>query len=458
MAAYRGKILVIDDDTDVLTSVKLLLKQHFEEVTTRSDPRALHELISKGGYDLVLLDMNFAKGEHDGRAGFYWLNRILEIDPDVMVVMMTAYGEIDLAVKAIKQGASDFVLKPWKNEKLMATLHAALRLGRSRLEVRRLRGTQQRLHQDLDQPFDQLIGQSPAFLRVMETVRKVARTDANVLILGENGTGKEVVARALHRQSLRQDKVFISVDLGAVHEHLFESELFGHVKGAFTDAREDKAGRFELASEGSLFLDEIGNLSVPLQAKLLAVLQNRVVNRIGSNRSQAIDIRLICATNMPLRQMVAENRFRQDLLYRINTVEILLPPLRERPEDIPELTQHFLETYCQKYHKSGLRLGAATLQKLVRYQWPGNIRELQHAVERAVLLAEGETLTGDDFFLHDALEPSAVSSDHTLNLEANERQLVSRALERSRGNISHAARELGITRAALYRRMEKHGL
>lgn len=457
MTIHEGRILVVDDDSDVLTSVRLLLKKQFREVQTRNNPIEINELVSTGHFDLVLLDMNFSKGEHNGRAGFYWLSRILEINPETVVVMMTAYGEIELAVKAIKQGATDFVLKPWKNEKLVATLLSALRLRKSKLEVEKLRDTQQRLHKDLDQPFDHLIGKSKAFRKVMDTVRKVAKTDANVLILGENGTGKEVVARALHRQSLRQHKVFISVDLGAVHENLFESELFGQVKGAYTDAREDKAGRFELASEGSLFLDEIGNLSVPLQAKLLAVLQNRQVTRIGSNRTTPIDIRLICATNMPLREMVADGRFRQDLMYRINTVEIILPPLRERVEDIPALVAHFLENYSRKYNKPGLSLETATANKLLSYHWPGNIRELQHAVERAVILAEGQSLATEDFFLNDIFTRNEPESEN-LNLDENEKQLVERALERSRGNISHAARELGITRAALYRRMEKHGL
>ena len=454
MSKIQGKILVIDDDPDVLTSVKIFLKQHFSLVRTEQNPQDLNHLLSEENYDVILLDMNFKKGANDGKAGLYWLNHILEIKSDAIVILMTAYGEIELAVNAIKKGAVDFVLKPWKNEKLLATILSAMRLRKSHLEVEKLRTAQQTISDDLNKT---LVGHSAAIKAVFDTIRKVAKTDANVLILGENGTGKEVVARALHRESKRREKVFIGVDLGAIHENLFENELFGSVKGAYTDAKADKAGRFELASEGTLFLDEIGNLSVPLQAKLLRAIQDRKVVRLGSNREIPIDIRLICATNMPLYEMVGESKFRQDLLYRINTVEIRLPALRERIEDIPLLVDHFMDIYTKKYNKEELKVDRSTLQKLARYHWPGNIRELQHAIERAVILCEGESLTSDDFFLKDFTMPQT-AENITLNLNENERSLIARALEKNRGNISHAARELGITRAALYRRMEKYDL
>jgi DNA-binding NtrC family response regulator len=402
--------------------------------------------------------MNFTKDSTSGYEGFHWLNKILELDPSAVVILITAYGDVELAVRAIKEGAMDFVVKPWQNEKLLATLSAAMRLRRSKVEVDSLRSRQDRLSADLDQPFTELVGVCPAMQQVFATVQKVAKTDANVLILGENGTGKELVARELHRQSVRKDEVFISVDMGAISETLFESELFGHTRGAFTGAREDRPGRFEIASRGTLFLDEIGNLSLPLQAKLLTVLHNRKVIRVGSNKPRDIDIRLICATNLPIHEMVAEKEFRQDLLYRINTVEIHLPPLRDREEDIPLLTEHFLRIYSKKYRKPQMRLNTSTLKKLQKYHWPGNIRELQHAIERAIIMSESQVLQPPDFFLSSAeVKENGLIFDN-YNLEEVEKTVIRKAITKHAGNISQAARELGLTRASLYRRLEKYGL
>jgi len=454
-----SKILVIDDDEDVLLAARLLLKQHASLVHTERDPQAIPALLQNENYDIILLDMNFAQDATSGREGFYWLDKILEIAPSAVVILITAYGGVDTAVRAIKKGATDFVLKPWQNEKLLGTLSAAAELRQSRLEVADLRQRQKDLSAALDQPFHDLIGASPAIQTVFEAVRKVATTDADVLILGENGTGKELVARALHRQSGRADEVFVSVDMGAVHETLFESELFGHVKGAFTDAREDRAGRFEVASGGTLFLDEIGNLPLASQAKLLTVLENRTVTRLGANTPRPIDVRLICATNMPIHDMVGRNEFRQDLLYRINTVEIRLPPLRERPDDIPLLAGHFLETYCRKYHKPLAQLHPTAREKLERYPWPGNVRELQHAIERAIIMTDARLLQPADLLLSPpdtSPRDGLVFEDY--NLETVERTVIRKAIDKHGGNISHAARELGLTRSALYRRLEKYGL
>ena len=454
-----GRILIVDDDEDVLLAARLLLKPHAELIHTERDPRALPSLLANEAYDVILLDMNFTQDATSGREGFHWLGRILEIDPSAVVILITAFGDVETAVQAIKAGAVDFVLKPWQNEKLLATLSAAMKLRTSRVEIDHLKARQRQLIADTDQPFHDLIGISPSMTRVFDTLERVAATEADVLILGENGTGKELVARALHRGSPRASEVFITVDMGAISETLFESELFGHVKGAFTDARENRAGRFEVASGGSLFLDEIGNLSMPLQAKLLSALENRTITRVGSNRPLPIDVRLICATNLPMGGLVARGEFRQDLLYRINTVEIHLPPLRDRKDDIPLLADHFLERYARKYHKPGLQIQPDTVARLQQYQWPGNIRELQHAIERAVILADGMVLQAVDFLLSTPgeQEPDRLAFDD-YNLEVVEKTVIRRAIEKHHGNISHAARELGLTRSALYRRLEKYGL
>ncbi len=453
-----GKVLVIDDDEDVLHAARLFLKQHFVAVHTEKKPEMLPGLLKNENYDVILLDMNFTRDVSSGSEGFYWLNQILTVDPSAVVVLITAFGDVEMAVQAIKAGATDFVLKPWQNEKLLATLSAAMNLRQSRVEVSHLKMQQQQLSADLDQQFQDFVGASAAMQNIFATIKKVAHTDANVLILGENGTGKELVARELHRQSQRGREVFISVDMGALSETLFESELFGHVKGAFTDAKEERAGRFEIASGGTLFLDEIGNLSLPLQAKLLTALQNRQITRLGSNQPRPIDIRLICATNMPIHDLVAEKRFRQDLLYRINTVEIKLPPLRERLEDIPLLVDHFLHLYSKKYQKPLKRVNAATFKKLEKYAWPGNVRELQHALERAVILGEEQVLQPGDFLLlpAEAKENGLVFDNY--NLEEVEKAVIRRTISKHGGNISQAARELGLTRTSLYRRLEKYGL
>jgi DNA-binding NtrC family response regulator len=452
-----GKVLIVDDNEDILNAGRLLLKQHLAVVDTEADPERIPGLLEEENYDVILLDMNFAKGATSGQEGFAWLRRILDLDPDAVVVLITAYGDVEMAVRAVKEGASDFVLKPWQNEKLLATLNAALSLRRSRTEAGALRSRQRQLSADLDQPFQDLIGRSPAMESVFRLVRKVAGTEANVLILGENGTGKELLAREIHRQSPRAREVFIGVDMGAVAETLFESELFGHVKGAFTDAREDRAGRFEVASGGTLFLDEIGNLSLPLQAKILTVLDSRQVIRVGSNKPIPIDVRLICATNLPVHAMVAQNKFRQDLLYRVNTVEIQIPPLRQRTEDIRPLVEYYLGQFGRKYHKPELTVSPAAYHKLQGYPWPGNVRELQHAVERAVIMSETPALQPADFFFRtpEAGGPEAAAD---YNLESMEKLLIERVVKKHDGNISRAAHELGLSRAALYRRMAKHGL
>lgn len=458
-AQTLGKILIIDDNEDLLFAAKMLLKKHAKEVIIEKDPRRIPFLITNNSFDVVLLDMNFREDTTSGKEGFYWLSQIKEIDPKAVVILITAFGDVEMAVQALKEGATDFILKPWQNEKLLATLHSAVKLKESYNEVDKLQKKQKQLQSDLKKPYTDIIGASASMKNIFSIIDKVAQTDANVLILGENGTGKELIARAIHDRSLRKDDIFVGVDMGAITETLFESELFGHKRGAFTDAKDDRAGRFEIADKGTLFLDEIGNLSMPLQSKLLTVLQKREVTRIGTNKAIPVDIRLICATNMHVHEMVLDNTFRQDLLYRINTVEIFLPPLRERQDDIPTLANYFLKQYCQKYRKSFHGFTSSALELLQRYQWPGNIRELQHAIERAIIMAEGNELDSRDFFFLSAKPasekaPTAV----TLNLDDMERSTIQRAIDKNGGNISKAAKELGLTRASLYRRLEKYGL
>ncbi len=458
MNKKTGKILVVDDDEDILQAARLLLKKHVAHVVTEKNQKSIPFLMKNEAFDVILLDMNFAKGATNGKEGFSWLSKILKIDPSVVVVLITAFGDVEMAVRAIKEGATDFVLKPWQNEKLIATISTVIRLRQSRIEADNLRSRQKQLSADLDQPFHDFIGHSPVMAKLFATIQKLAKTDANVLILGENGTGKELVARELHRQSQRADEVFISVDMGAVSETLFESELFGHVKGAFTDAREERAGRFEIASGGTLFLDEICNLPLTLQAKLLTVLDSRNVIRLGSNKHIPIDVRLICATNMPIHEMVAENKFRQDLLYRINTVEIHMPPLKERPEDIPLLVDHFLKIYRNKYNKPLKKMSPATMKRVEKYSWPGNVRELQHAIERAVIMSDSTAFQPSDFFFSaiETKEDSLIFEDY--NLEEIEKLVIRKALSKHGGNISLAAKELGLSRTSLYRRFEKYDL
>ena len=415
--------------------------------------------MSKENYDVILLDMNFTKDAISGQEGFSWLEKILSIDSKAVVVFITAYGDAEKAVRAIKAGATDFILKPWQNEKLIATVSAALKLKQSRQEVDSLKMKQQEISEVLDQPFHEFIGNSEEMRNVFATIQKVAKTDANILILGENGTGKELVARALHRNSPRSSEVFINIDLGSIAETLFESELFGHEKGAFTDAKKEKPGRFEIASGGTLFLDEIGNLTFPMQSKLLTVLERREVTRVGSNKPKNIDVRLICATNNNINQMVGEGQFRQDLLYRINTVEIHLPPLRERQGDIALLAKHFINIYSKKYKKEITNISAEALKKLNIYHWPGNVRELQHAIERAIIMCDTNILQPDDFFLTASSQAkSSTEGLDTYNLEEVEKAIINKVLKQYQGNITQAANELGITRTSLYRRMEKYDL
>jgi DNA-binding NtrC family response regulator len=454
-----GKILIIDDNEDLLFAAKMLLKKHAKEVTIEKDPRRIPFLVNNNSYDVILLDMNFTDDTTSGKEGFHWLKQIKEIDPKAVVILITAFGDVEMAVQALKEGATDFILKPWQNEKLLATLTSASRLKESYNEVEKLSTKQKQLQSDLKKPYSDIIGQSASMKNIFSIIDKVAKTDANILILGENGTGKELIARAIHDRSHRRDEIFVGVDMGAITESLFESELFGHKRGSFTDAKEDRAGRFEIADKGTLFLDEIGNLSMPLQSKLLTVLQKREVTRIGTNKSIPVDIRLICATNMHIHDMVMDNTFRQDLLYRINTVEIFLPPLRERQDDIPLLANHFLKSYSQKYRKDFQGFTPNALQLLQKYNWPGNIRELQHAIERAIIMAEGDFLDSRDFFFLSA-KPSneKAAVPNTFNLDEVEKNYIQKAIDKNGGNISKAAKELGLTRASLYRRLEKYGL
>ncbi len=459
MSKIKARILIVDDDADILLAAKMFLRQHFAIIHTENNPENIPDLLKSESYDVILLDMNFSRDATSGQEGFHWLNVILELDPAATVIFITGYGDIELAVQGVKEGASNFILKPWDNKKLQATIEASLSIRESKVELQSLRSTQKILIADRDQAYSDFIAISPAMKKVMNLAEKVAKTDANVLILGENGTGKEVIARVIHRVSKRGDNVFINVDLGAITESLFESELFGYKKGAFTDAKEDRAGRFEVATKGTIFLDEIGNLSPNLQSKLLSVLHNRKVVRLGSNKEISIDVRLICATNMPLYQMVSENKFRQDLLYRINTVEITLPPLRERLEDIEPLVEYFLNIYCKKYNIQKKRINAGTLKRLQKHSWPGNIRELQHAVERAVILSESNILEPQDFFMDDAgNKKDDLFAPDNLNLNEVEKLLIRKVVDKHGGNISRAAKELGLTRASLYRRIEKYGL
>jgi DNA-binding NtrC family response regulator len=451
------RILIVEDDGDILVAAKLLLKRHFAHVDTATDPDGIPALLAAAPYDAILLDMNFGVGERSGREGLYWLARILELDPEAVVILITAYSAVDTAVEAIKLGAIDFVAKPWQNEKLVATVQAAVRLRHSRSEAARLKDRNQELAAHLSRPSDVILGESAAMRAVFRIVAKAAPTDANVLILGENGTGKELVAREIHRQSARAGGVFMSVDLGAVAESVVPSELFGHRKGAFTGASENRIGRFQAADGGTLFLDELGNIPRHLQAKLLTALERREVVPVGANAPVPIDVRVISATNVARAELADEATFRQDLLYRLNTVEIELPSLRERPDDIPILADHFMRTYARKYGRPVRKIASAAMAIIGAYPWPGNVRSLRHALERAVILCEGDTLRADDFPLP-RVHRAGPEGGPAVTLAELERRAIAGALERHAGNVSHAARELGITRTSLYRRMGKYGL
>jgi DNA-binding NtrC family response regulator len=458
MAMIDATVLVIDDDEDILLSAKLFLKQQFSQVITCKSPKEINVLLSRNEIDIILLDMNYQKGVSDGREGLYWLDHILSIDKDYVVILMTAYGNVELAVQAIKKGATDFILKPWENEKLFATLSSASKLRQSNKKVNKLEKIHSSLQKDLNRQFENIIGTSEPIKHLQNILVKVGPTDANVLILGENGTGKQVFAYELHKLSPRKNQVFMHVDLGSLNENLFESELFGYAKGAFTDAKEDKPGRFEMAEGGTIFLDEIGNLSLSLQSKLLSVIQNRTINRLGESKERKINVRLITATNMPLNEMVAKGTFRQDLLFRINTVELLLPSLSNRGDDIILLASHFLNSFSNKYHKNFLNINEKAKSALLTYHWPGNIRELQHVIERAVIMSDGTEITTDDLQLSPQKFGANTIATNNLGLEEMEKLMVQKAIDKHKGNISRAAADLGLTRAALYRRIEKFEL
>jgi DNA-binding NtrC family response regulator len=456
----RARILVVDDDEDILQAARLFLKRHFAMVETLRDPVHLGERVRESAFDVLLLDMNFAAGRDDGAEGLTQLGKVLAIDPQAVVVLITAHGAVQLAVDAMKQGAADFVTKPWENERLLATLLAAYNLRRSRVEALELRDRNRGLAA-ATRTDAELIGTSAPMLRIFETIRRAAPTDANALILGENGTGKELVAREMHRHSRRATEVFLRVDLGALSPQLFESELFGHRRGAFTDARDDRIGLFRAATGGTLFLDEIGNVPLHLQSKLLTALERREVTPVGSDKPEAIDVRLICATNLPPERLADANVFRPDLLYRINTVDIMLPPLRERREDVPLLLEHFIAVYADKYNVAPKRLSAGALERLMAHSWPGNVRELRHAVERAVILGAGPILEAADFSLSAAARVEGATPSpaaEAARLDAIEKDAIRRVLQAHKGNVSRAANALGLTRGSLYRRMQKYGL
>jgi DNA-binding NtrC family response regulator len=469
----EGRILIVDDDEDILIAGKLLLKREFTSVSTCNLPEHIPDFLTGQNFDAILLDMNFGPGESSGAQGFYWLKKILEIKPDSVIIMITAHGGIDVAVEAMKLGATDFIAKPWQNEKVIATLSTAVLLGKSRSEAQELRAENQVLVQANNLPNTQkMIGLSAKMQQVQSIITRCAPTDANVLILGENGTGKELVARAIHQQSLRTHKIFMSVDLGAIAESLFESELFGHKKGAFTGAQQDRVGLLKAADGGTLFLDEIGNLPLHLQAKLLTILEQRKVIPLGANEAVSFDVRVISATNINKQDLQSDVKFRQDLLFRLNTVEINLPCLKERSDDIEPIATYYINFYSKKYHKPIKTLEYEALLAIKSYTWPGNIRELRHAIERAVILSQTPQLNKVDFQLESPISSPLTATNVTtsstpenklviedeLNLEVIEKQVITKALKKHRYNISHTAKELGLTRAALYRRMEKHGL
>ena len=452
----QGKILIIDDNEDVLFALNLLLEPYVEQIRVTTQPERIEHFMESYVPDVILLDMNFRRDAISGQEGFFWLEKIKKTDPDAVVLFITAYADTEKAVRAIKAGATDFIPKPWEKEKLLATLSAALKLRESRTEVRSLKRQVAALESSEDDGFE-IIGESNAMQEIFTTIEKLRDTDANILILGENGTGKDLVARALYHHSPRNGQVFVGIDLGSIPEQLFESELFGYEKGAFTDARRDKPGRMEVATGGTLFLDEIGNLSLPMQAKLLTAIEKQQITRLGATRPITIDVRLISATNINIHEMVGKGTFRQDLLYRINTIELHIPPLRERGNDIQLLADYFLARYARKYKKDIKGLSRDARSKLQNYNWPGNVRELQHAIERAVILSDGMMLKPENFML----QPTAsnkIAKLEELNLSILEKEAIERALRRAEGNVTRAAELLGITRFALYRKLDKLGL
>jgi len=452
----EGRVLIIDDNQSVLDSLKLFLKYKFGEITTLSNPNQITSRISRHEFDIILLDMNFSAGINSGNEGLYWLSEIKKRIKDIPVLMITAYGDSELAVKAIKLGAFDFIEKPWNNEKLLATIHAALELRKSNLKIKELEKQKSALSQNTFNE-TQLIYQSAEMDKIVKTVAKVAKTDANIMILGENGSGKELIAQKIHALSNRKNEIFLTIDMASLSENLFESELFGHTKGSFTDAKEDRIGKFEAANGGTLFLDEIGNLSYIMQAKLLTALQKREITRMGSNTPIPIDIRLVTATNKDINSLISENLFREDLLYRINTVKITLPPLKERTDDIAPLINHYLSLFSNKYNKPGIKINNQAMDKILSYKWPGNIRELKHTVEKAVILSETNTLTADDF-LFDKTSQTNTEINKPISLEEAEKIIIRNALDRNNWNISETAKELKVGRQTLYRKIEKYDI
>jgi len=451
-----GKILIVDDHKRVRVSLQMLLQDEFELVNTLSNPKSLKSELQACQYDIVLLDMNFSAGVNTGNEGLFWMKEIKKQNIDIAVVLLTAYGDVELAVNAIKNGASDFVLKPWDNNKLIITLKTALKLRNSKIKIQKLESDKKELTKELNHNQTKIIGRSKVMNDLQKVIFKVAKTNANVLVLGEHGSGKEIVAREIHRMSDRSKNILISVDMGAISESLFESELFGHTKGAFTDAKEEKIGRFELASGGTLFLDEIGNLSLEMQAKLLSVLQCRQVIRVGDHKIRHIDIRLICATNKNLEKMVEEGSFREDLLYRINTIQLDVPALRDRGGDIVLLAEYFLLKYAKKYNKGKLQFAVGVYEKLLNYSWVGNVRELQHAVEKAVILCEQNIITNDDFLFKQTSRQIVKLPPKSFG--EMEKQMILSAMERYKGNLTHMAKELGVTRPTLYHKIKKYDL
>ena len=458
MTKIKGKILIADDNEDILKSLLFILRQEFEEIVTIKNPAKSASLLHSGQYDVLLLDMNFSAGINSGNEGIFWLREILKSDPDAVIILITAYGDVELAVEAMKEGATDFIQKPFDPVRLISTVKSAFQLRQSKRQVAKLIDKQKHLSEELNKKYTTLIGDSKEMTDILSTVRKVAPTDANVLILGENGTGKELIAREIHRQSKRANEIFISVDLGSLSESLFESELFGHLKGAFTDAREDRKGRFETASGGTLFLDEIANLPISLQSKLLTVLQNRYIIPVGSNKIVPIDVRLITATNKSLSDLIMNDLFREDLMFRINTVQIEIPPLRIRKDDILLLSEHFLKTYGKKYEKSGLRISRTAIDKLKQYEWPGNVRELQHIIENAVIMIDDNIIRPENLRFTTGLTSERAGLKATFNLNNIEKLTIREALFKHKGNINQTAKELGITRKTLYSKIQKYEL
>ena len=450
----EGQILIVDDNNEILVALEMLLSDKFM-VQTAKNPNLIPSICKKEVFDVVILDMNFKAGRSTGNEGIFWMHEILKIDPNAIIVFITAYSDLELAVKAIREGGTDFIQKPWDDEKFLITIENAYKLRQSKNEINYLKQKQQHLIQNISEQFPKIIGESNPMQHIFKIIQKVAKTDANVLILGENGTGKELVAREIHKLSNRQNEVFVNLDVASLPDTLFESELFGYVKGAFTDAKTDKPGRIELASGGTLFLDEIGNLSLTSQSKLLSVIQNREISRLGANYKSPVDIRLICATNKPLPEMVADEMFREDLLYRINTIQIELPPLRDRKEDIPLLVDFFKKKYETKYNKPTFTIEPSGIEKLMKYQWPGNIRELQHIVEKAVIMSENDVLDENDFWFS-SLPKHPLRIHDTLDLSENEKRIIMQAIEKSRGNYSKAAKELGVSRKTLYNKLKKY--